>query len=137
MPSTRTSAAGRQPKWGTGTASASPGREGIVVLEDSAGYLFGLFSYADGLGLLHGPTLRVNNLVIPHFVACGEATGLMECAMQDIARRLDCRAIHVRLARSLGNAPKSGLARLLESSGYRAEGPTWCRVLPTTATNRP
>ena len=120
------------------TDSTSPlqARKGIVVLEDASGYLFGLFSYVDGLELSHGPTLRVDNLVVPHLVDSGEAAGLMEREMRDIARRLDCRAIHVHLANLHGTKPSSALARFLNTAGYRDHGTIWCRTLPVVASRR-
>ena len=113
--------------------SAAAGRGGIVVLADAAGYLFGLFSYVDRLDLLHGPTLQVDNLVIPHLLECRQATQVLEREMRDIARRFDCRGIRVRLARPA--EPEGGVARFLATSGYRAEGTTWCRTLPATPEN--
>ncbi len=117
----------------TGSMSAPSGHHGIVVLEDSAGYVFGLFSYTDGLDLMHGPTLRVENLVVPHFVEGSEAAGLMEREMHEIARRLDCRAIVVHLAPSPGTEPRHGMARYLEAADYRVEGTICCRILPATS----
>ncbi len=113
--------------------SASAGRGGIVVLADAAGYLFGLFSYVDCPDLLHGPTLQVDNLVIAHLVECREATQVLEREMRDIARRLDCRGIHVRLARPPAAEPEGDVAGFLRASGYQAEGTTLCRTLPATA----
>lgn len=109
---------------------------GIVVLMDAAGYFFGLFSYVGGLDLLHGPTLFVDNLVILHFVECGESSRLMEREMQEIARRLDCRSIQVRLVRALPSATGGGLSRVLAETGYRADGTTWWRTLPAAEPNR-
>ncbi len=117
----------------TQPSSAAAGRGGIVVLADAAGYLFGLFSYVNRLDLLHGPTLQVDNLVIPHLVECREATQVLEREMRDIARRFDCRGIRVRLARPSTAEPD--MARFLGTAGYRAEGTTWCRSLPATPEN--
>ncbi len=116
----------------TDSMSALPGHHGIVVLEDAAGYVFGLFSYTDGLDPMHGPTLRVENLVVPHFVEGREATGLMEREMHDIARRLDCRAIVVHLTPPPGTEPRHGMARHLKATDYRVEGTVWWRILPAT-----
>ena len=110
--------------------SATAGRGGIVVLADAAGYLFGLFSYTNRPDLLHGPTLQVDNLVILHLVECREATQVLEREMRDIARRLDCRGIRVRLSRPPAAEPEGDVARFLGASGYQAEGTTWCRTLP-------
>ncbi len=110
--------------------TATGGCGGIIVLADAAGYLFGLFSYVSRLDLLHGPTLQVDDLVVPHLVECGQATQVLEREMRDIARRFDCRGIRVRLARP--SEPEGNVARFLGTSGYQAEGTTWCRTLPAT-----
>ncbi|WP_042442343.1 hypothetical protein [Azospirillum sp. B510] len=74
-----------------------PAHKGIMTVQNAQGYLHGLFSYAAEPHLRHGRTLCVDNFVVLDlFDVAGIAETLLR-AMEGLARRLGCAAIHTSL----------------------------------------
>jgi len=78
-----------------GYAASLLGRDdrGIMVLQDPAGYLHGLFAYAAVPHLGRGRVLRIECFVALGLLdRDGPAAALLRAA-EDVARRLGCRAV--------------------------------------------
>lgn len=82
---------------GSARGSAVPATTGIMTVQNAQGYLHGLFSYVVEPHLRHGRILSVDNFVVLDlFDIPGIAETLLR-AMEGLARRLGCSAIHTTL----------------------------------------
>lgn len=104
---------------------------GIMTIQNSRGYIHGLFSYMVEASLHHGRVLSIDNFVAFDFVEREQAIETMFGAMDDIAYGLGCQAIHVRLPEGLTNAARGrkGLLRIFEEADHRVETVGLCKDL--------
>jgi len=94
---------------------------GVIAIEDSEGYVRGLFSYHCAPDLMHGCTLTVADVVILDlFDSETVATVLFE-AIDVLARSLGCTGIHAQVA-----ADAQGLMERFQSRGMRVEAMVLC-----------
>lgn len=112
-----------------------PASRGIMTVQNAQGYLHGLFSYTAEPHLLHGQTLCVDNFVVLDlFDVAGVAEALLR-AMEGLARRLGCAAIHTtlpdRFARpdSLQGSRRDPIPECFRTEGHRQETIRFCKDL--------
>ncbi|PWC77802.1 hypothetical protein TSH64_25975 [Azospirillum sp. TSH64] len=120
-----------------------PASRGIMTVQNAQGYLHGLFSYTAEPHLLHGRTLCVDNFVVLDlFDVAGVAEALLQ-AMEGLARRLGCAAIHTtlpdRFARhdSLQGSGRDPIPDCFRTEGHRQETIRFCKELAVVNDNAP
>jgi len=118
-----------------------PASRGIMTVQNAQGYLHGLFSYTAEPHLLHGRTLCVDNFVVLDlFDVAGVAEALLQ-AMEGLARRLGCAAIHTtlpdRLTRhdSLQGSHRDPIPDCFRTEGHRQETIRFCKDLAVVNDN--
>ncbi|CAO3351868.1 hypothetical protein [Azospirillum melinis] len=118
-----------------------PASRGIMTVQNTQGYLHGLFSYTAEPHLLHGRTLCVDNFVVLDlFDVAGVAEALLQ-AMEGLARRLGCAAIHTtlpdRFARSdsLQGSGRDPIPDCFRIEGHRQETIRFCKDLAVVNDN--
>lgn len=118
-----------------------PASRGIMTVQNAQGYLHGLFSYTAEPHLLHGRTLCVDNFVVLDlFDVAGVAEALLR-AMEGLARRLGCAAIHTtlpdRFARpeSLEGSRRDPIPDCFRTEGHRRETIRFCKDLAVVNDN--
>ncbi|WP_395458623.1 hypothetical protein ACHMW5_33330 [Azospirillum melinis] len=118
-----------------------PASRGIMTVQNAQGYLHGLFSYTAEPHLLHGRTLCVDNFVVLDlFDVAGVAEALLQ-AMEGLARRLGCAAIHTtlpdRFARpdSLQGSRRDPIPDCFRTEGHRQETIRFCKDLAVVNDN--
>ncbi|MBK1837611.1 hypothetical protein JHL17_09310 [Azospirillum sp. YIM B02556] len=124
---------------GGGTGSGPPADRGIMTVQNAQGYMHGLFSYAVEPQLFHGRTLCVDNFVVLDlFDVAGIAETLLR-AMEGLARRLGCTAIHTTLPeRYLPRASRrSPIPDCFHIEGHRQETVRFCKDLLVVNDNAP
>lgn len=124
---------------GASGGSGRPADRGIMTVQNAQGYMHGLFSYAAEPHLLHGRTLCVDNFVVLDlFDVAGVAEALLR-AMEGLARRLGCTAIHTTLPdrciqRDSGRDP---IPDCFRTEGHRQETIRFCKELAVVNDNAP
>jgi hypothetical protein len=111
---------------------ACQGRQaGIMTVQSERGYIHGLFCYTVGVDIHHGPVLSIENFVALDLVERELAIKALVNAMEKIAHRLDCHAIHVHLPDELVLPPESRqwLLSIFEGAGHRVETVRLCKHL--------
>lgn len=122
-----------------------PGSRGIMTVQNAQGYLHGLFSYTAEPHLLHGRTLCVDNFVVLDlFDVAGVAEALLR-AMEGLARRLGCAAIHTTLPDrpahtvsrpdSLQGPCRDPIPDCFRTEGHRRETIRFCKDLAVVNDN--
>ncbi|PWC83423.1 hypothetical protein TSH100_20625 [Azospirillum sp. TSH100] len=117
----------------------SPASRGIMTVQNAQGYLHGLFSYAAEPHLLHGRTLCVDNFVVLDlFDVAGVAEALLR-AMEGVARRLGCAAIHTTLPdRTVRHGSRRDpIPDCFRTEGHRQETVRFCKDLAVVNDNAP
>lgn len=104
---------------------------GIMTVQSERGYIHGLFCYTVGVDLRHGPVLSIENFVALDLVERELAVKALVNAMEKMAHRLDCRAIHVHLPDELVLPPESRqwLLSIFERAGHTVETVRLCKHL--------
>nr|WP_255635714.1 hypothetical protein [Azospirillum sp. 412522] len=123
---------------GTGNDNR-PANRGIMTVQNARGYMHGLFSYAAEPHLLHGRTLSVDNFVVLDlFDVTGIAETLLQ-AMEDLARRLGCAAIHTTLPdRHIPrDSRRDPVPDCFRTVGHRQETIRFCKDLAVVNDNTP
>lgn len=131
---------GSSPDGGAGEGRL-PASRGIMTVQNAQGYLHGLFSYTAEPHLLHGRTLCVDNFVVLDlFDVAGVAEALLR-AMEGLARRLGCAAIHTTLPdRPTRSGARHGSRRdpipdCFRTEGHRQETIRFCKDLAVVNDN--
>jgi len=73
---------------------------GVMALENSLGYIHGLFSYSTGYGLGSGPVLNVDNFIALDTGDRAAAVTKLIDAIEDLAHDNGCATIHTHLPES-------------------------------------
>lgn len=112
---------------------------GIMTVENEQGYISGFFSYHCVKDLRHGRLLFAENLVAFDFIDRDTCYEALCAALENLAHRLGCGAIHTIVAdatskgEAQGKLPEHGkeprLRRLLEARGHHEEGWLLCKRL--------
>lgn len=129
---------GGSPEGAAGEGAAPAGR-GIMTVQNAQGYLHGLFSYTAEPHLLHGRTLCVDNFVVLDlFDVAGVAEALLR-AMEGLARRLGCAAIHTTLPDRLAQRGprRDPIPDCFRTEGHRQETIRFCKDLAVACDNAP
>lgn len=113
-------------------ASASRAHTGIVAVENSQGYLQGLFGYRVDTDLKWGLTLQCENLVALSLVKPGPVFAVLMEAMESLARKRGCKALQVTVRQPSEDQPRIG-RRYLETAGLSAESIRFCKHLDLDA----
>lgn len=116
-----------------------PAARGIMTVQNAQGYMHGLFSYAVELQLLHGRTLCVDNFVVLDlFDVAGPAETLLQ-AMEGLARRLGCAAIHTTLPDRYmqRDTRRNPIPDCFRTEGHRQETVRFCKDLVVVNDNAP
>ena len=116
---------------GSLASEAQRRQAGIMTIQNSRGYIHGLFSYTVEANLHHGRVLSIDNFVAFDLVDRDRAIEAMFDAMDDIAYGLGCHAIHVRLPEEFTSPPRDrgGLLRVFEEADHRIETMGLCKDL--------
>ncbi len=78
---------------------------GIMTVQNTQGYIHGLFSYTMDDHLRHGRVLSVNNFIVLDLFDVAAAAGALLKAMDATARSLSCAAIHTNLPEQYATLP--------------------------------
>lgn len=119
-----------------GRTLCAAGREreaGLIAAQGADGYIYGLFSYRILPDIQHGRTFRVENFVALDLVDGAGAAEALIAAIDSLARKMDCVAVHVMVAQQQGTRVALDERRLgpFFHAGYGAEGIGMCkRLLP-------
>ncbi|CAO3407780.1 hypothetical protein [Azospirillum largimobile] len=119
--------------------SGLPAEAGIITLQNAQGYMHGLFSYVVEPHLRHGRVLSVDNFVVLDlFDVAGIAETLLR-AMEALARRLGCAAIHTTLSdRYIPlDSRRSPIPDCFRTEGHRQETVRFCKDLAVVNDNAP
>lgn len=116
----------------TPETSASRALTGIVAVENSQGYLQGLFGYRIDMDLKWGLTLQCENLVALALVKPEPVFAVLMEAMESLARKRGCKALHVTVQQPSADKPRIG-RRYLEAAGLSAESIRFCKHLDLDA----
>lgn len=135
---------GSSPKGGDGGGGGAgtdglPAARGIMTVQNAQGYMHGLFSYAVEAQLLHGRTLCVDNFVVLDlFDVAGPAETLLQ-AMEGLARRLGCAAIHTTLPERYmqRDSRRNPIPDCFRTEGHRQETVRFCKDLVVVNDNAP
>lgn len=109
-------------------ARHGPGRQGLVAIQCSRGYIYGLFAYIAETDPVHRRVLTVEPLAFARLAHSTDPGEVLLSASEDLARTLDCRAIHLLLSADGGDG--SGLRRIGRDFGYRLTAERLCKELP-------
>lgn len=124
---------------GTAGGNGMPANRGIMTVQNAQGYMHGLFSYAAEPHLLHGRALCVDNFVVLDlFDVAGVAEALLR-AMEGLARRLGCAAIHTTLPdRTVQrDSRRDPIPDCFRIEGHRQETIRFCKDLAVVNDNAP
>ncbi|WP_042689384.1 hypothetical protein [Azospirillum sp. B506] len=119
--------------------SGRPADRGIMTVQNAQGYMHGLFSYAVEPHLIHGRTLCVDNFVVLDlFDVAGIAETLLR-AMEGLARRLGCAAIHTTLPERYvtRDSRRNPIPDCFRIEGHRQETIRFCKHLTVVNDNAP
>ncbi|HYD30223.1 MAG TPA: hypothetical protein VEB64_05120 [Azospirillaceae bacterium] len=111
---------------------ATPAPTGIITAQSDRGYIHGLFSYAVEPDLRHGRVLTADNFVVLDLVDPDAPATVLLKAMEHLARRLGCGAIHASLPE--GAAP---MLNRLHHAGHHPEARRLCKPLDCVNGNQP
>lgn len=119
--------------------SGLPADAGIITVQNAQGYMHGLFSYAVEPHLRHGRVLCVDNFVVLDLF---DVAGIAETqlrAMEALARRLGCGAIHTTLPeRTIPlDARSNPIPDCFRTEGHREETIRYCKDLAVVNGNAP
>lgn len=104
---------------------------GVRCLTGPDGYINGLYSYLLTEHVTCGRILLCNHVVALDIVRASDAERALYADMDDIARGLDCRAVHVQIPAAPGGAmPVSGDDSRLFDWGFALESVELCRKVP-------
>ncbi|MBP2295904.1 hypothetical protein [Azospirillum rugosum] len=117
-------------------SSAAP--SGIMTVQNTRGYIHGLYSFTIEQSLRHGRILAVTNFVVLDlFDMTGPAETLLR-SMEGLARGHSCAAIHTTLLE--GAAAEAGSQRSLlgcfQSEGHRPDALRLCKPLDGANDNK-
>ncbi|CAO3418340.1 hypothetical protein [Azospirillum endophyticum] len=117
--------------------SGLPADRGIMTVQNAQGYMHGLFSYAVEPQLFHGRTLSVDNFIVLDLFDVAGIAGTLLQAMEGLARRLGCTAIHTTLPeRYLSRASRrTPIPDCFHIEGHRQETIRFCKDLPVVNDN--
>ncbi|MCW5729631.1 MAG: hypothetical protein KIT20_02645 [Alphaproteobacteria bacterium] len=116
------------------SASRGPGRQGLVAIHCTRGYIYGLFAYNAETDPVHRMVLTVEPLAFARLAHSLDPGEVLLAASEDLARTLDCRAIHLVLSADDGDG--SGLRRIGRDCGYRLTAERLCKELPDVEAGR-
>jgi len=122
-----------------GEAGGAPApRTGIMTVQNARGYLHGLFSYAIEEHLRHGRVMTVDNFVVLDLFDVTGVAGTLLDAMDVLARRLGCSAIHTALPEHsiIDWTPNNRIADCFIRDGHRRETIRLCKNLDGVNDNR-
>ncbi|WP_181449429.1 hypothetical protein [Azospirillum thermophilum] len=104
---------------------------GIMTVQNANGYIHGLFSYAVEEDLRHGPALVVDNFVVMDLFDLGGAAEVLLRAMEALAARLGCTAIHTNLpeAYAILTGAENPVMACFRGQGHRMETMRLCKPL--------
>jgi hypothetical protein len=106
---------------------------GILIVRNEQSCIVGLCAFQLSYDLLHGPVLFSDHFCALDIVEQGAIARALENAMEKIARRHGCAAVHTNVA-AAGNTPDDGwLCAVLYERGHRVEGLHMCKLIPTLA----
>jgi len=118
------------------------GTQGIISIENERGYIHGLFSYGVTHDVRHGSVLSIEDVIALDLVEGKSAIRALVETMEEVARDLGCRAIHVHMPEALmrsvatcvaDSANRHWLLDSFERAGHRIETLCLCkRVSPLT-----
>jgi hypothetical protein len=100
---------------------------GITLLVDDGGLILGLFSWEVESHPDHGATLDAEDFVALDIVGSSRIADALADALEDTARRHDCRAVHTNVTCAGGGA--QGLVDRLSGMGHRMESFRLCKQL--------
>ncbi|ANC92345.1 hypothetical protein A6A40_10760 [Azospirillum humicireducens] len=130
---------GTATKGSSAEAPRLPAEAGIITVQNVQGYMHGLFSYKVEPHLRHGRVLSVDNFVVLDlFDLAGIAETLLR-AMEVLARRLGCAAIHTTLSdRYIPlDSRRNPIPDCFRTEGHRQETIRFCKDLAVVNDNSP
>lgn len=130
---------GTAPKGSGAESSGPPAEAGIITVQNAQGYMHGLFSYRVELHLRHGRVLSVDNFVVLDlFDLAGIAETLLR-AMDLLARRLGCAAIHTTLPERdlVRDSWRNPIPDCFRTEGHRQETIRFSKDLSVVNDNAP
>ncbi len=105
---------------------------GIMTLQNDQGYIHGLFTYRVDQDLEHGRTLLAENVVVLGLTEQAAATVALIEAVEDLARRHDCGAIHTQLiGATAGPIADHSIVNFFRDSGHQFGGLRMCKTVDT------
>ncbi len=108
-----------------------PAAGGILTVVDERDYILGLLDYSLDWAIEHGRTLQVRNVIAIDFLDISKrevALALMG-AMERLAAKLECAAIHTNLPESNATSGDRWFFDLLVSSGHQRSQINLCKPL--------
>ncbi|PWC33648.1 hypothetical protein TSO352_24885 [Azospirillum sp. TSO35-2] len=116
---------------------APAARAGIMTIQNAQGYLHGLFSYAIEPDLRHGRVMNVDNFVVLDLFDTVGVAGALLRAMDGLARRLGCAAIHTILPERhlAATSPNNPIPDCFQTEGHRRETIRFCKDLAVVNDN--
>lgn len=114
---------------------ARPEDQAGIITVQNRGYIHGLFSYAVEPHLIHQRQLLIGNFfVLDLFNPRAVAEALID-AVEALAARLRCRAIHTALPKPMGEAaaPQDWVLDRFRARGHVLENTTLFKELPKAA----
>lgn len=94
---------------------------GVMAIEDTRGYLRGLFTYRIGPDLRHGVTLTVSDIIILDLFDAESVAEVLLEAIEVLARALGCAGVHAQLPMEA-----EALRVRLQREGLRVEALVLC-----------
>jgi hypothetical protein len=104
---------------------------GILSIENERGYIHGLFSYHVAFAIDHKSVLEVSNFVAVDTADRAGAIKALISAMEELARTLNCTAIHTQVTGDWadGEVSASGLSKHLQNAGHGPNSLNLCKPL--------
>jgi hypothetical protein len=117
---------------GADTAAPPAHPRGIMTVQNSRGYIHGLFSYTVEEHLRHGRVLAVENFVVLDLFDQGGAAAELLQAMDELAQSLDCAAIHTNLPDNYSSLPEycNWVLTRFREAGHAVETLRLCKRRP-------
>lgn len=102
---------------------------GVMSVQNSDGYIFGIYCHEVETNIQHGKVLKVSNFVAANlYDSTGVANGLID-SMAAVARDHGCAAVHVDLPEEVRHKPRpaEGVVNQFKGAGYQVESVALCR----------
>ena len=111
----------------------APEREAGIIAVQNGGYLHGLFSYAIAPHLTQGCVLSIDNVFVLDLFTPAIVADVLLDAVDGLARRYDCQAVHTTLPQPPGGLQGRGhwLADRFRARGHSVTAKSVCECLTT------